>query len=67
MKAFILLFQKFLIKHSYFFTMIIVAFPFIDVVQTPLGNLDIKATQTQLHQVYFDDDYTKPTNTSPLT
>jgi methylated-DNA-[protein]-cysteine S-methyltransferase len=47
--------------------MIIVAFPFINVVQTPLGKLVIKATQTHIHQVYFDDDYTIPTNTSPLT
>ena len=45
----------------------IVAFPFINVVQTPLGKLVIKATQTHIHQVYFDDDYTTPINSSPLT
>ena len=45
----------------------IVAFPFIDVVQTPIGKLVIKATSTHIHQVCFDDDYTTPINSSPLT
>lgn len=67
MKAFIIFFQKFIIKHSYFCAMKIVAFPFINVVQTTLGKLVIKATQTHIHQVYFDDDYTTPINSSPLT
>ncbi len=45
----------------------IVAFPFIDAVQTPIGKLVIKATQTHIHEVYFDDDYLAPINASTLT
>ena len=34
----------------------IVAFPFIDFVETPIGQLIIKATQHQIHEVYFNDE-----------
>jgi methylated-DNA-[protein]-cysteine S-methyltransferase len=34
----------------------IVAFPFIDFVETPIGQLIIKATQHHIHEVYFNDE-----------
>lgn len=34
----------------------IVAFPFIDVLETPLGSLVIKATKQAIHEIYFEED-----------
>ncbi len=45
----------------------IVAFPFIDMYQSPIGKLVIKATQHHIHQIYFDDDFTGPVNKSAIT
>ncbi len=45
----------------------IVAFPFIDEYQSPIGKMVIKATQQHIHQIYFDDDFNGPLNSSAIT
>lgn len=34
----------------------IVAFPFVDVIETPIGNMVVKATKQAIHHIYFDDE-----------
>lgn len=45
----------------------IVAFPFVDVFVSPIGKMVIKATKTQIHQIYFDDEFSSTITESNLT
>jgi methylated-DNA-[protein]-cysteine S-methyltransferase len=45
----------------------IVAFAFVDVFVSPIGKMVIKATQTHIHMLYFDDKFSSATSESTLT